>query len=236
MPRQAFSADEIEVLKSRIMDEAAQVMATEGISQLSMRALAASAGMTAANLYNYFPSKRQLFVETTQRGYALLDRYTEDGIADVDEPRAKLAALLKAAVRFARDWTGYWELMVHPPLQLRSDLENDDSELTNDLRQRTSNRMIALFSNLLDRSGVTLTPPESGSDMPGIEGISEQGFGADTIWVRMITLLTNTHGLIDLYNHQMLEQFDVEVPPLVDALIDASVDILLPTPTEARAK
>ena len=124
MPRQAFSADEIEVLKSRIMDEAAQVMATEGISQLSMRALAASAGMTAANLYNYFPSKRQLFVETTQRGYALLDRYTEDGIANVDEPRAKLAALLKAAVRFARDWTGYWELMVHPPLQLRSDLEN----------------------------------------------------------------------------------------------------------------
>ena len=45
----------------------------------------------------------------------------------------------------------------------------------------------------------------------------------------MITLLTNTHGLIDLYNHKMLDGFDVDVPPLIDALIDSSIDILLPT-------
>ena len=51
---------------------------------------------------------------------------------------------------------------------------------------------------------------------------------ADTIWVRVITLLTNTHGLIDLYNHKMLDGFDVDVPPLIDALIDRSIDILWP--------
>lgn len=228
MPRQAFSAEEIVVQKQRIMDEAAQVMASEGISQLSMRALAASLNMTAANLYNYFPSKRQLFIETTQRGYELLDSYTKDGVARDEEPRAKLAGLLKSAVRFAHDWTGYWELMVHPPLQLREDLANDEGDLTSDLRQRTSNRMIELFTALLSRSGVTLTPPEENSSMPGIEGIAEEGFGPDTIWVRVITLLTNTHGLIDLYNHKMLDGFDVDVPPLIDALIDSSIDILLP--------
>lgn len=228
MPRQAFSAEEIVVQKQRIMDEAAQVMASEGISQLSMRALAASLNMTAANLYNYFPSKRQLFIETTQRGYELLDSYTKDGVTRGEEPRAKLAGLLKSAVRFAHDWTGYWELMVHPPLQLREDLANDEGDLTSDLRQRTSNRMIELFTALLSRSGVTLTPPEENSSMPGIEGIAEEGFGPDTIWVRVITLLTNTHGLIDLYNHKMLDGFDVDVPPLIDALIDSSIDILLP--------
>ena len=228
MPRQAFSAEEIVVQKQRIMDEAAQVMASEGISQLSMRALAASLNMTAANLYNYFPSKRQLFIETTQRGYELLDSYTKDGVTRGEEPRAKLAGLLKSAVRFAHDWTGYWELMVHPPLQLREDLANDEGDLTSALRQRTSNRMIELFTALLSRSGVTLTPPEENSSMPGIEGIAEEGFGPDTIWVRVITLLTNTHGLIDLYNHKMLDGFDVDVPPLIDALIDSSIDILLP--------
>ena len=228
MPRQAFSAEEVLVQKQRIMDEAAQVMASEGISQLSMRALAASLNMTAANLYNYFPSKRQLFIETTQRGYELLDSYTKDGVTRGEEPRAKLAGLLKSAVRFAHDWTGYWELMVHPPLQLREDLANDEGDLTSDLRQRTSNRMIELFTALLSRSGVTLTPPEENSSMPGIEGIAEEGFGPDTIWVRVITLLTNTHGLIDLYNHKMLDGFDVDVPPLIDALIDSSIDILLP--------
>jgi hypothetical protein len=110
-----FTAEEIVVQKQRIMDEAANAMASEGISQLSMRALATSVNMTAANLYNYFPSKRQLFIETTQRGYELLDSYTKEGVASFEEPRDKLAGLLKSAVRFAHDWTGYWELMVHPP-------------------------------------------------------------------------------------------------------------------------
>jgi len=229
MPRQAFTAEEIVVQKQLIMDEAANAMASEGISQLSMRALATSVNMTAANLYNYFPSKRQLFIETTQRGYELLDSYTKEGVASFEEPRDKLAGLLKSAVHFAHDWTGYWELMVHPPLQLREDLESGDSDLTGDLRQRTSNRMIDLFTKLLSQSGVTLTPPEADSSMPGIEGIDENGFGPDTIWVRMITLLTNTHGLIDLYNHKMLDGFNVDVPPLIDALIDSSIDILLPT-------
>jgi AcrR family transcriptional regulator len=152
MPRQAFTAEEIVVQKQRIMDEAANAMASEGISQLSMRALATSVNMTAANLYNYFPSKRQLFIETTQRGYELLDSYTKEGVASFEEPRDKLAGLLKSAVRFAHDWTGYWELMVHPPLQLREDLESGDSDLTGDLRQRTSNRMIDLFTKLLSQS------------------------------------------------------------------------------------
>jgi len=117
---------------------------------------------------------------------------------------------------------------VHPPLQLREDLASDEGDLTSDLRQRTSDRMINLFATLLSRSGVSLTPPSSHSSMPGIDGIAEQGFGPDTIWVRVITLLTNTHGLIDLYNHKMLDGFDVDVPPLIDALIDSSIDILLP--------
>jgi AcrR family transcriptional regulator len=236
MPRHAFSVEEIVVQKQRIMDVAAQVMASEGISQLSMRTLATSVDMTAANLYNYFPSKRQLFIETTQRGYELLDQYTAAGIADFDQPREKLAGLLKSAVRFAHDWTGYWELMVHPPSQLRTDLADDDEgDLTSDLRKRTSNRMIDLFTTLLSRSGVTLTPANADSSMPGIDGIAEQGFGPDTIWVRVITLLTNTHGLIDLYNHKMLDGFEVDVPPLIDALIDSSIDILLPDDLNAPA-
>ena len=229
MPRQAFSNEEIVVQKQRIMDEAAQVMASEGMSQLSMRALAASVDMTAANLYNYFPSKRQLFIETTQRGYELLAAYTKEGVTRFEEPRDKLAGLLKSAVRFAHDWTGYWELMVHPPLQLREDLANDENDIAGDLRQRTSNRMIELFASLLSRSGVSLTPPQANSSVPGIAGIAEEGFGPDTIWVRVITLLTNTHGLIDLYNHKMLDGFEVDVPPLIDALIDSSIDILIPT-------
>ena len=228
MPRPRLSAEEVTRQKVRIMDEAAALMASDGVGALSMRVLANRLGMTAANLYNYFPSKQALFRETSERGFQLLDQYTEAGVSGIEDPREKLAALLKSAVRFAGEWTGYWELLLHPPTPLRKQLEAEDSALVSELRQRTSERMLGLLMDLLARSGIALTPPAIGSQLPNMAGLSGEDFGPDAVWVRIITLLTSTHGLIDLYNHRMLDKLGVEVPPLVDALIDASVDIILP--------
>ena len=44
------------------MDTIAGIMATSGIEALSMREIARQTDMTAANLYNYFDNKQQLFV------------------------------------------------------------------------------------------------------------------------------------------------------------------------------
>jgi len=228
MPRARLSTEAINQQKIRIMDEAASLMASDGIGALSMRILANRLGMTAANLYNYFPNKQALFAATSERGFQLLDQYTEAGVAGIENPREKLAALLKSAVRFAGEWTGYWELLLHPPTPLRIRLEAEDSALVSDLRQRTSERMLGLLMELLARSGIELAAPEPGQQLPDMAAMSGQDFGPNAIWVRIITLLTNTHGLIDLYNHRMLDKLGVEVPPLVDALIDASIDIILP--------
>lgn len=228
MPKKAYSDAEITAQKERIMDEASQVLAVAGVDKLSMRALAASTGMTAANLYNYFPSKQQLFVETTQRGFALLDSYTREGLDSADAPRQKLVSMLQSAVRFSRDWTGYWELMLHPPISLRENSDGEYRALDGDLRQQTVMRMMGVFAEILGQYGITMTPPTDDQSLPGLEGPGAEDFGANAIWVRVITLLTNTHGLIDLYNHRMLEKLDIDVDALVDALLIASVDILLP--------
>jgi AcrR family transcriptional regulator len=228
MPKKAYSDDEVRAQKERIMDEASQVLAVAGVNNLSMRALAASTGMTAANLYNYFPSKQQLFVETTERGFALLDSYTRQGLDGATDPRQKLVSLLKSALRFSRDWTGYWELMLHPPISLRENLDEGYAAMDGKLRQRTVERMMVVFAEILGQYGITMTPPADDQSLPGISGPGVEEFGADAVWVRVITLLTNTHGLIDLYNHRMLEKLDVDVEALVDALLIASIEIILP--------
>ena len=67
MPKKPFTAEEIAAQRARIMDSASQVMADVGFHHLSMRKLAAQLGMTASNIYNYFPNKEILLIVSSNR-------------------------------------------------------------------------------------------------------------------------------------------------------------------------
>jgi AcrR family transcriptional regulator len=228
MPKQALSPDEIQIMQEQIMDQTATVLAINGVAQLSMRAIAKHTGMTAANLYNYFESKEALFIATKRRGFRLLDGFTTMPANTDEPPREQIKFILKGALQFAREWPGYWELIVHPPRGETTMPESSLLVLTDELPNETVKRMMRVFTDLLTHSGIDVNSGESPGDPPRFDEISSQGFGPDTVWVRIIALLTHTHGLLDLYSRGMLGQFRVDVDPLVDTLLEASIDILLP--------
>jgi len=207
MPKKLYTEDEVNVLKIRIMDEASRIMADKGVTNISMRSLAASLNMTAPNLYNYFPSKHEFFLETTMRGFALLSANMEEAAKVIDDPREKLRAILKSSLPFAKRWTGYWELIFHPPISLRefegTPFENADRIL----REKT----FALMMESVSAVG-KMNENEGDSEVP----------------IRAITAMTNVHGLIDLYNHRILEQFGEGAEQMVEMLIDSSLELLFP--------
>lgn len=213
------------------MDHTATVLANNGAAELSMRAIAKHTGMTAANLYNYFESKEALFLATKRRGFQLLDGFTTMPANTEEPPREQIKVILKGALQFAREWPGYWELIVHPPRGGTAIQEGSLLVLTNELPNETVKRMMRVFTDLLAHSGIDVNSGERPGDPPRINEIRSQGFGPDTVWVRIIALLTHTHGLLDLYSRGMLDKFDVDVDPLVDTLLEASIDILLPVET-----
>ena len=213
------------------MDHTATVLANNGAAELSMRAIAKHTGMTAANLYNYFESKEALFLATKRRGFQLLDGFTTMPANTEEPPREQIKFILKGALQFAREWPGYWELIVHPPRGGTAIQEGSLLVLTNELPNETVKRMMRVFTDLLAHSGIDVNSGERPGDPPRINEIRSQGFGSDTVWVRIIALLTHTHGLLDLYSRGMLGKFDVDVDPLVDTLLEASIDILLPVET-----
>lgn len=210
------------------MDQTATVLATTGATQLSMRAIAKHTGMTAANLYNYFGSKEELFLATKRRGFQLLDGFTTIPANTDESPRDQIKRILRGALQFARQWPGYWELIVHPPRNNEAVQERSLQNFTDQLPSETVQRMMRVFTDLLAHSGVDISTGESPEAPPKIEAIHDLGFGPDMVWVRVIALLTHTHGLLDLYSRGMLSQFQVDIDPLVDSLLEASIDILLP--------
>lgn len=207
MPKKAYSPDEVNALKIRIMDEASRIMADKGVTNISMRSLAASLGMTAPNLYNYFPSKHELFLETTMRGFALLSANMQEAGKNIDDPREKLRAILKSSLPFARRWSGYWELIFHPPISLREFVGTPFEEADRILREKT-------FALMME-SVTAVGKMQGNEDNPEIP-------------IRAITAMTNVHGLIDLYNHRILDQFGEGAEQMVELLIDSSLELLFP--------
>ena len=206
MPKKAYSPQEVASLKIKIMDEASRIMAVEGIANISMRKLSAQLGMTAPNLYNYFPSKHDLFLQTSLRGFELLSGEMESVTMDIKDPRERLRAILQASFAFAKNHLGYWQLIFHPPLSMRELEGTPFIEVDQVLRQKTFDLMMKSVSAVSDAY-----TDEAGS-LP----------------IRAITAMTNVHGLIDLYNHRLLEQFGEGVEQMVEHLIDASLNLIFP--------
>jgi AcrR family transcriptional regulator len=205
MPKKAYSEQEVEALRIKIMDQASRIMAVEGIANISMRKLSAQLGMTAPNLYNYFPSKHDLFLQTTLRGFELLTAEMQLATRDIETPRERLRAIMKSSFNFAKEHLGYWELIFHPPISIRELEGTPFVESDQVLRKKTFDLMMESVSVL-------------SSAYP-----DEKAFP-----IRAITALTNVHGLIDLYNHRLLEQFGEGVEQMVEHLIDASLDLIFP--------
>ena len=216
MPKKAFSAAEIEANKIKIMDEASRVMANEGIANMSMRKLADSIGMTAANIYNYFPNKHELFLATTERGFELLNQYVSQAAEGVEHPRERLVKILKCSIEFTQQWGGYWELMFHPPISLRGLEGTPYEEIDDKMRQQLVQLMMDNFVSI-NSYYETHAPGQ-----------------LDQVPVRAITALTSVHGMIDLNAHRILEKFNVNTEILIDSFIDSTVNLLFPEIEEKK--
>lgn len=101
-------------MRDLITDEAVSLFAARGYGGSSMRELARRCGTTASNVYNYFPSKRDLLEEIFRRGTDQIRETIEAGRGDGP---SGLEAYLLSVVSTVRANRDLWRL-IH---QLRHD-------------------------------------------------------------------------------------------------------------------
>lgn len=97
MPRPAMTPEQTEAVRHRILTEAAQIVAEEGIEALSMRYLASKLGMTGGAIYRYFPSRQDLILAHFSIGMSNLYEQLTAGEASSDP----LTALRDYALSYA---------------------------------------------------------------------------------------------------------------------------------------
>ncbi len=105
-------------LKRALIETAVKAIARHGVDAVSLRELAARAGVTPGAPYHHFASRDELLASIAEEGFARLEaRLIAARDAAPDNASARLEALGLAYVTFAVSSPGYFRVMFHGALK-----------------------------------------------------------------------------------------------------------------------
>lgn len=158
-------------LPGTLLKAALASIAENGVEQLSLRALARQAGVSATAPYRHFPSKRCLLAALMTQGFARLERAVGTASAAAgDDPVERLLAAGLGYIRFARDNPTAYNLMF-------SGVIDDFSEYAE--LQQASQRAYAVVLDLLeDVLALPGAPPLDVSQAGGVTWAAVHGLAS----------------------------------------------------------
>jgi len=88
-------------LRDALVEAALAILQTEGVSGLSLRAMARATGVTQAAPYSHFRDKDELLAAVAEAGFQRLALEMAESATGVRAPRARVEKLLASYIRFA---------------------------------------------------------------------------------------------------------------------------------------
>ena len=203
MPKPARNLEEVEAVKHQIMETARELMCEDGFEALSMRKLANRVGMTAANIYNYFTNKDELYLVIQTTGFQMLyDRFAEIYVSE-EAPMEKLKGLMRAYIGFGIDYPDFYEIMFSRNTPKYADYKGTPMEPTASLEKQT-----ALKVADVTEAAIKELAPDIAAKSP------------DNARYLTIILWSTLHGVVNLYNSRVLQEVEEAADPLIDRMID----------------
>jgi AcrR family transcriptional regulator len=202
MPKTPRTRGEVQEIRDHILDEAVYLITEKGFNNLSMRAIAARMDMTAANIYNYYKNKDELYLDIQTRGFAQLHEYLQQALDDHPDPHAGIPAVMRAYLTFGISFPSLYEIMFILNTPKYADYKNTSLEPVACIEKATALKaaelMVAAINGL--SSAVSLVGPEDA-------------------FFRMTQVWTALHGIVSLYNSRVLQEVEADTEAFIDRCI-----------------
>lgn len=199
MPPKAKTQEQLTCDKNQMIDEAVALIKKDGLDKFSMRRLGQQMGMSAANMYNYFYNKDEIYISIRVRGFNLLHQEYDSLVSTLTNPLERLDAYIRRFISFGINHPGYYQLMF-----TTNDPKSFDyigSPLEELAKSEKKNAMRAFFYLMDIVRGCAPGLPEA---------------KAYTISTRIIC---ETHGVISLYHSNILLELSSDVNDVIEDLI-----------------
>lgn len=203
MPKPARKSNEVDAVKEQILDAAQQLILQKGLKGLSMRKLAARVSMTAANIYNYYSNKDELYLALRIRGFEqLTSRYLtirEDSSVPID----RLTHMVREFVRFGIENAAQYEILFGVKAPKYLDYVGTSMEPAAWIEKQTSNRVMDGFISLV----------QACADDKAKMSEPMARYKTIRIWSAL-------HGAILLYNSRLLHEVVPEPEEIIKRLTE----------------
>jgi len=210
MPRATRTPDQVYAVRDRILEGALDIMTHEGFENLSMRKLGKKLGMTAANIYNYFSRKDELYLELQTRGFEMLFEEFMEVYEKEEDPRAVTEGLVQAYFSFGIRYADYYDIMFNRPTPKYADYRGTDLEKEATLEKETAMQVAYLTVKV-------------------IEELREQGnlaIEGDPYQLMLETWCT-LHGVVTLYNSRVYQEVDENFEKSIRAMLEGLISRLV---------
>jgi AcrR family transcriptional regulator len=202
MPRASRTEEEVEVAKKRIINIAMEILYEDGFENLSMRKIGTRLGMTAANIYNYFSNKDELYIE--MRRYSFLELYdrldTAYRAGQNLEDRTK--NLIREYVRFGLEEVFAYEMMFVMRVPSYNYYKNTPLE---EIANREMESSLRVFDLILRCARELLKA--------GYRAPTDESTAAISLW-------THLHGAISLHNNKLMNMVTEDPSKIMESLVN----------------
>ena len=206
MPKAARTPEQVYAVRDRILEGALDIMTNEGFENLSMRKLGKKLGMTAANIYNYFSRKDELYLELQTRGFKMLFAEFMDVYEKPEDSRSVIEGFVWAYVSFGIQYADYYDIMFNRPTPKYADYRHTDLEKEAAIEKETAMQVallaVKVIEELWEQAGPALV--------------------SDPYQLMLETWCT-LHGVVTLYNSRVYqeveENFEKSIRTMLEGLI-----------------
>ena len=202
MPKIARAPEEVHAVKETILREALDLLARDGFENLSMRRLASRTGMTAANLYNYFSGKDELYLAIQTRGFEMLHRSFVDICGAASDPAERLRRFVRAYFDFGTGNPDYYDIMFSRPTPKYADYRGTELEAAATVEKETAMRVAILTVEVMEQA--LKDHPEISIGNP---------------FRKMLSVWCSLHGAVSLFNSRVYQEVDENFRDSIDEML-----------------
>lgn len=200
MPPKPKTEEQLLKDKDQIIEAALQIIGRHGLEGLTMRKLSAKMHMSAANMYNYFFNKDEIYLYILMMGFDLLEQQLLASIEDVIDPVEKINRFMRAFIRFGMENKSYYELMFSTQDPKSLDFHNSPVQ---DLAQKEKEKAMTVFAICFDLI------KERFPDKPDHE-----------VFITSTRIACEMHGCVHLYHTNIIKEIGAPIKDVLDNLID----------------
>lgn len=210
MPRSPRNKEEVDKVRDLILDNALEIINSEGYDSLTMRRLGDSLGFSAKTIYNYYCSKEEIYLRVLTRGFEKINAIADKSLNGITDPIEKLRVMCNVYLQFGIENVNYYNIMFTWDVPKFTNYMNTPLEVVAREEKDT-----AMHYAVLSEKAISAILKSKGRD------------SADEVAFHLIRMWSGLHGFVSMHNSHGFQEYDSSPLRFQMRIIDAMLSELL---------